>query len=187
MEYLQAESIHIANDSLESTRRMVQHAQESNNIAGKTLEVLDQQGDQLRKIDEMLNNIEQTATKTSHDINKISRCCCCGCGHKPRLLPKNTIPLQDEIITIQPTSVRGITAVQTSARQPRHPAMSPQDNEIHENLTIVNITLEELKQKALNMGEELADHNKILDKITAKTSANTLMVDSNADKIAKLL
>ncbi len=44
IEALQAEADHVTNESLASTRRMVQYATESQDIAGKTLEVLDEQG-----------------------------------------------------------------------------------------------------------------------------------------------
>ena len=44
IEALQAEASHITDESLASTRRMVQYAQESQEVGGKTLQVLDAQG-----------------------------------------------------------------------------------------------------------------------------------------------
>jgi hypothetical protein len=44
IESLQAEADHITNESLASTQRMVRYAQEADEVAGKTLAVLDEQG-----------------------------------------------------------------------------------------------------------------------------------------------
>ncbi|TNN36797.1 Ephrin-A2 [Liparis tanakae] len=64
-----------ANQSLESTRRMLQMAEESRETGTKTLVMLDQQGEQLKRVDEGMDQINQDMRTAEKNLTDLSKCC----------------------------------------------------------------------------------------------------------------
>lgn len=165
---------HIKAESLESTKRIVIYAQESEEIADKTMADLDDQGEKLRRIKSMNNRIEQINSVVDRDITIINRfcgCCCCFCPVKAVSTPSNNA----HIITVEPVSARNISAKQVT--------VNFHGDEISENLGIASEIVARLKQKAIDMGTELDQHNDILDTISDKTIKNTNVINTNTKRI----
>jgi hypothetical protein len=172
LRYIRSEIEHVKAEALESTRRIVIYAHESSAIADKTLEVLDEQSEQLRRIQSANDKIEQINKVVNRDISIINRCCCC-CCYNPSI--NTTSTNKPSIITTEPTSVRNISA--------RQVIRNVHNDEISENLEITSEILKSLKQKAIDIGTELDEQNDTLDAISSKTIINTKNINSNTKNI----
>uniref|UniRef100_A0A2K5E558 t-SNARE coiled-coil homology domain-containing protein n=1 Tax=Aotus nancymaae TaxID=37293 RepID=A0A2K5E558_AOTNA len=73
----------ITDESLESTRRILGLASESQDVGIKTITMLDEQGEQLNRIEEGLDQINKDmreAEKTLTELNKCCGLCVCPCN-----------------------------------------------------------------------------------------------------------
>uniref|UniRef100_G3PAP4 Synaptosomal-associated protein n=1 Tax=Gasterosteus aculeatus aculeatus TaxID=481459 RepID=G3PAP4_GASAC len=66
---------HVTDESLESTRRMLQMAEESKQTGANTMVILDQQGEQLKRVDEGMDQINQDMRQAERNLTDLSKCC----------------------------------------------------------------------------------------------------------------
>uniref|UniRef100_A0A8C9DAE5 Synaptosome associated protein 23 n=1 Tax=Panthera leo TaxID=9689 RepID=A0A8C9DAE5_PANLE len=86
-EEIQLRAHQVTDESLESTRRMLGLAIESQDAGIKTITMLDEQGEQLNRIEEGMDQINKDmreAEKTLTELNKCCGLCVCPCN---RLTP----------------------------------------------------------------------------------------------------
>jgi len=165
------------NESLESTRRMVGLAAESQEIGVNTLVMLDEQGEQLNRIDGGLDNIHIHMNEAEKNLTQLQKCC------GLFVLPWQRVrrrPLMNSNTSI--TSERSST---TTTKEPRL-AMMPADgipsngyitrvtndnreDEMDDNLQLVHSYLGNLKSMAVDMGDTLGNQNKQLENMKHKT------------------
>ncbi|XP_063794052.1 synaptosomal-associated protein 25-like isoform X3 [Pseudophryne corroboree] len=70
----------VTNESLDITRRMVQLVEESKDAGIRTLVMLDEQGEQLERIDKGLNQINQDMREAEKNLTDMGKCCgLCSC------------------------------------------------------------------------------------------------------------
>lgn len=65
----------VTDESLESTRRMLQLAEESKQTGVNTMVMLDQQGEQLKRVDEGMDQINQDMRAAEKNLTDLSKCC----------------------------------------------------------------------------------------------------------------
>ncbi|KAK3537857.1 hypothetical protein QTP70_019836 [Hemibagrus guttatus] len=65
----------VTDESLESTRRMLQMAEETKDTGVKTMVMLDQQGEQLRRVDQGMDQINQDMRQAEKNLTDLSKCC----------------------------------------------------------------------------------------------------------------
>ncbi|XP_041070318.1 synaptosomal-associated protein 23-like [Carcharodon carcharias] len=204
VEDIQARANQVADESLESTRRMLQMAEESRDAGGKTMIMLDEQGEQLRRIDEGLDQINQDMKEAEKNLTDLTKCCgLCVC---PCSRVKN-FEMQDaykkawgsdsdgntgRVVSSQPGNMhnnhemtgRGgegegyITRVTNDSRE----------DEMEDNLQQVGSIIGNLKSMAIDMGNEIDAQNKKISNIAEKADANKARIDDanlTANKLIK--
>ncbi|XP_006066248.1 synaptosomal-associated protein 23 isoform X1 [Bubalus kerabau] len=219
MDNLSAEEIQIranqvTDESLESTRRILGLAIESQDAGIKTITMLDEQGEQLKRIEEGMDQINKDmreAEKTLTELNKCCGLCVCpcsrfsdvGCFYEIRTKnfesskaykatwgdggdnsPSNIVSKQPGRVTNgQPQQA---TAGAASGGYIKRITNDAREDEMEENLTQVGSILGNLKNMALDMGNEIEAQNRQIERITEKADTNKDRID-NANARAKKL
>uniref|UniRef100_A0A8D2ANA8 Synaptosome associated protein 23 n=1 Tax=Sciurus vulgaris TaxID=55149 RepID=A0A8D2ANA8_SCIVU len=109
-EEIQLRAHQVTDESLESTRRILGLAIESQDAGIKTITMLDEQGEQLNRIEEGMDQINKDmreAEKTLTELNKCCGLCVCPCN---RLTPTKivlTMPMSEQrnLLTAKVTAV----------------------------------------------------------------------------------
>jgi len=75
----QQQANQIVDQSRDATRRMLSMMQETEDSGGKTLEMLDEQGEQLNRIEEGMDTINRDMKEAEQHLSQLEKCCCCTC------------------------------------------------------------------------------------------------------------
>ncbi|XP_043918908.1 synaptosomal-associated protein 25-like isoform X2 [Protopterus annectens] len=75
MNELQLRAEQVTDESLESTRRMLQLVEGSKDAAIRTLVMLDEQGEQLDRIEEGMDQINQDMKEAEKNLTDMAKCC----------------------------------------------------------------------------------------------------------------
>nr|XP_009512731.1 PREDICTED: synaptosomal-associated protein 23 isoform X2 [Phalacrocorax carbo] len=150
-EEIQLRANQVTDESLESTRRILGLAIESQDVGIKTITMLDEQGEQLKRIEEGMDQINKDmreAEKTLTELNKCCGLCVCPCNR-----------------------------ITNDARE----------DEMDENLAQVGNILGNLKNMALDMGNEIDAQNKQIDRINVKADTNRERIEQANIRAKKLI
>ncbi|NXV73368.1 SNP23 protein, partial [Atlantisia rogersi] len=157
---------------------------QSQDVGIKTITMLDEQGEQLNRIEEGMDQINKDmreAEKTLTELNKCCGLCVCPCNSRTKNFEASkayratwgdgTENSADHVISMQPRSMQHqqpptsggpsggyITRITNDARE----------DEMDENLAQVGNILGNLKNMALDMGNEIDAQNKQIDRINVK-------------------
>lgn len=199
----------VTDESLESTRRMLRMAEESKQTGVNTMVMLDQQGEQLKRVDEGMDQINQDMRQAEKNLTDLSKCCglcVCPCDrvssieHDSRY--KRTWGLGggegdadtngSKVVSRQPSGVRNGQASQVNAQAPSGPYIKritndAREDEMEENLDAVGSIIGNLKTMAVDMGSEIDKQNKQIDSITAKADMNKIRIEEANQRANKLL
>nr|XP_040056450.1 synaptosomal-associated protein 23-like isoform X2 [Gasterosteus aculeatus aculeatus] len=200
---------HVTDESLESTRRMLQMAEESKQTGANTMVILDQQGEQLKRVDEGMDQINQDMRQAERNLTDLSKCCglcVCPCDRVSSIENdskyKRTWGLRggdgesdssgSKVVSRQPSGVRNGQAGQMNNSAPSGPYIKritddAREDEMEENLDAVGSIIGNLKTMAQDMGNEIDQQNKHIDSITNKADMNRLRIDEANQRANKLL
>lgn len=207
LEQVEAESDRVTNESLEATRRIRATALETREIGQQSLAALDQQGEQLRRVEHNVDGINQDAKQAERHLTQMERCCglcLCPCTPKHNFEGssnysgfKSDNPEYDEsgnVIVAQPgaggQSARGAGRGQAKAGEKQYVKSitgDAREEEMNANIGFASDILGDLKAQAKAMGGELDDQNKLLDRLNDKTDSNTKRVEQASDRTTRLL
>ncbi|TMW52884.1 hypothetical protein DOY81_002050 [Sarcophaga bullata] len=180
---LQYKAAQVTDESLESTRRMLNLMEESKEAGIRTLVALDDQGEQLDRIEEDMDRINADMKEAEKNLSGMEKCCgLC-------VLPWKKVSIKDDsdsawknnddgkVVNNQPQRVidERERAGMGGAPQSGYIARITNDareDEMDENLGQVNSMLGNLRNMALDMGSELENQNRQIDRINAKGDAN---------------
>lgn len=202
-EEIQLRAHQVTDESLESTRRILGLAIESQDAGIKTITMLDEQGEQLNRIEEGMDQINKDmreAEKTLTELNKCCGLCVCPCNRTKNFesgknykatwgdggdnSPSNVVSKQPGRVTNgQPQQATGtagggyIKRITNDARE----------DEMEENLTQVGSILGNLKNMALDMGNEIDAQNQQIQRITEKADTNKDRIDIANTRAKKLI
>ncbi|NXC50275.1 SNP23 protein, partial [Penelope pileata] len=187
--------------SLESTRRILGLAIESQDVGIKTITMLDEQGEQLNRIEEGMDQINKDmreAEKTLTELNKCCGLCVCPCNRTKNFESSKEYRATwgnemensaDHVISMQPRSI--------NQQQPQNSGRSggyitritndAREDEMDENLTQVGNILGNLKTMALDMGNEIDAQNKQIDRINVKADTNRDRIEQANIRAKKLI
>ncbi|MEE6492567.1 hypothetical protein FKM82_016604 [Ascaphus truei] len=85
---IQLRANQVTDDSLESTRRMLNMAVESQDVGIKTITMLDEQGEQLNRVEEGMDQINKDMREAEKNLTELNKCCgLCVCPGS-RLVPR---------------------------------------------------------------------------------------------------
>ncbi|XP_058604907.1 synaptosome associated protein 23.1 isoform X2 [Onychostoma macrolepis] len=196
----------VTDESLESTRRMLQMAEESRETGVKTMTMLDEQGEQLRRVDQGMDQINQDMRQAEKNLTDLSKCCglcVCPCDrvtsieHDGRYKKtwgtgSDNSCTEGGVVSSQPTVVRNGQVVSSGSAGASDPYVKrvtndAREDEMEENLEQVGGIIGNLKNLALDMGNEIDKQNKTIDRITDKADMNKARIDEANQRANKLL
>ncbi|XP_029972161.1 synaptosome associated protein 23.1 isoform X2 [Salarias fasciatus] len=200
----------VTDESLESTRRMLQMAEESKQTGINTMVMLDEQGEQLRNVEVGMDQINKDMRQAEKNLTDLSKCCglcVCPCDRVSSIENdqkyKRTWGVGgtegdgeangSNVVSKQPGGVRNGQAAQMNASAPSGPYIKrvtndAREDEMEENLEAVGGIIGNLKDMALQMGNEIDKQNQQIDRITDKADMNKHRIDEankRADKLIK--
>lgn len=92
MQELKRQSDAVTDDSLESTRRMLTYCENSKDAGIKTLVALDEQREQLERVEEDMDRINDDMRQAQKNLSALNKCCSiclCPCIKSKRLREDN--------------------------------------------------------------------------------------------------
>ncbi|KAJ7990307.1 hypothetical protein DPEC_G00298950 [Dallia pectoralis] len=194
-EELQRKANQVTDESLESTRRMMQLVEESTDKGILCLVMLDEQGEQLERIEEGLDQINSDMKEAEKNLTDLGKCCClCPCdnmlkdfeesGAYKKVLGAN----QDVVVSGQPLSRVADEREQMvmSGGYIHRVLHDACEDEMEKNLKYVGSMIGNLRSIALDVGNEIDTQNLQIDHIDAKTKLNVSSIDA-ANQQAKNL
>uniref|UniRef100_A0A673INF2 Synaptosomal-associated protein n=1 Tax=Sinocyclocheilus rhinocerous TaxID=307959 RepID=A0A673INF2_9TELE len=175
----------------------------------KTMTMLDEQGEQLRRVDQGMDQINQDMRQAEKNLTDLSKCCglcVCPCDrvtsieHDGRYKKtwgtgsdnSSTDRKEGGVVSSQPTGVRNGQAVSGGSAGGSGPYIKrvtndAREDEMEENLEQVGSIIGNLKNLAMDMGNEIDKQNKTIDRITDKADMNKARIDEANQRANKLL
>ncbi|NP_571509.2 synaptosomal-associated protein 25-B isoform X1 [Danio rerio] len=187
---MQARADQLGDESLESTRRMLQLVEESKDAGIRTLVMLDEQGEQLERIEEGMDQINKDmkeAEKNLTDLGNLCGLCPCPCN-KLKGGGQSWGNNQDGVVSSQPARVvdeREQMAI--SGGFIRRVTNDARENEMDENLEQVGSIIGNLRHMALDMGNEIDTQNRQIDRIMDMADSNKTRIDEANQRATKML
>ncbi|XP_006874716.1 PREDICTED: synaptosomal-associated protein 23-like isoform X1 [Chrysochloris asiatica] len=203
-EEIQLRAHQVTDESLESTRRILGLATETQDVGIKTITMLDEQGEQLNHIEEGMDQISKDmreAEKTLTELNKCCGLCVCPCNRTKNFesgkaykttwgdggdnSPNNVVSKQPSRVTNgQPQQAATGTA---SGGYIKRITNDAREDEMEENLIQVGSILGNLKNMTLDMGNEIDAQNQQINRITDKADTNKDRIDIANARAKKLI
>ncbi|XP_069064857.1 synaptosomal-associated protein 23 [Pleurodeles waltl] len=208
MDDMTPEEIHmranqVTDESLESTRRMLNLAVESEDVGVKTITMLDEQGEKLKNIEAGMDQINQDMREAEKNLTELNKCCgLCICpgkraknfetgdAYKKAWTGGNAENGQGAVVANQPVSVSNgqqQSKGATGGKYINRVTNDAREDEMEENLEQVGNILGQLKGLAINMGNEIDTQNKQIDRINEKAELNKDRIETANTTAKKLI
>ncbi|XP_004644624.1 synaptosomal-associated protein 23-like isoform X2 [Octodon degus] len=159
-EDIQLRANQLTDESLESTRKMLDLAVQSEDAGIQTITMLGEQGEQLNCIVEGMDQINKDIRETEKTLTEFNKCCgLCVC------------------LCSRTKNFECIKQITTDARE----------EEMQENLTQVGSILGNLKKMASDMGNKIEVQNRQIDAITKKVDTSKDHIDVANTEAKKLI
>ncbi|KAG5265377.1 hypothetical protein AALO_G00241740 [Alosa alosa] len=186
---LQERADQLADESLESTRRMLALVEESKDAGIRTLVMLDEQGEQLERIEEGMDQINKDMKEAEKNLTDLGNLCgVCPCCNKLKDRGQSWANNQDGVVSSQPARVmdeREQMAI--SGGYIRRVTDDARENEMDENLEQVGGIIGNLRHMALDMGNEIDTQNRQIDRIMEMADSNKTRIDDANQRATKML
>ncbi|XP_059117193.1 synaptosomal-associated protein 23 [Peromyscus eremicus] len=202
-EEIQLKAHQVTDESLESTRRILGLAIESQDAGIKTITMLDEQGEQLNRIEEGMEQINKDmreAEKTLTELNKCCGLCVCPCNRTKNFESGKNYKAtwggggdssSSNVVSKQPGRVTNGQPQQSTGTASggyiKRITNDAREDEMEENLTQVGSILGNLKNMALDMGNEIDAQNQQIQRITEKADTNKDRIDIANTRAKKLI
>ncbi|NP_001079032.1 synaptosome associated protein 23kDa L homeolog isoform X1 [Xenopus laevis] len=197
-EEIQLKANQVADESLESTRRMLNLALESQDAGIKTITMLDEQGEQLDRIEEGMDQINKDMREAEKNLTELNKCCglcvCPGKRSKDFETGENykkawgSKDNDSDVVSKQPGQTNGqLSGAGQSGPYIKRITNDDREDEMDENLVQVGSILGNLKNMAIDMGNELESHNQQIGRINEKAETNKTRIDEANTKAKKLI
>lgn len=203
-EDIQLRANQLTDESLESTRKILDLAVQSQEAGIKTITLLDEQGEQLNRIEEGMDQINKDMRETEKTLTELNKCCglcVCPCNRTKNFESGKAYKAAwGEGGGNAPSNVVSKQPARVTNGQPQQPATGAasggyikritndaKEEEMEENLTQVGNILGNLKNLALDMGNEIDAQNRQIDSITRKVEANKDRIDVANTRAKKLI
>ncbi|CAF2864633.1 unnamed protein product [Rotaria sp. Silwood2] len=166
------------NESLESTHRMVNLVVESDDASKNTMKMIQEQGEQLNRIEHSLGNIDAGMTEAEKNLTDLQKCCgLCVLPWKGVRRTYRTFSNKSKIYSCEKTSIRTMEPKHSETAGKEIPKtgyitrITNDDREVsmENNLQVVSNYIDNLKHTAIDMGNALTNQNEQIKRITDKT------------------
>ncbi|XP_054828729.1 synaptosomal-associated protein 23 [Eublepharis macularius] len=200
-EEIQLRAHQVTDESLESTRRILGMAIESQDTGIKTITMLDEQGEQLNRIEEGMDQINKDMREAEKNLTELNKCCglcVCPCNRTRNFESSksykttwgDSVENSDHVVSKQPARVVDYQQQNSGGPSGGYIARITNDareDEMEENLTQVGNILGNLKHMAMDMGNEIDSQNKQIDRINEKAETNKDRIEQANVKAKKLI
>jgi len=193
-EQLQMKCNEATDASLESTRRMLALCEESKEAGIRTLVALDDQGEQLEGIEGGMDQINADMKEAEKNLEGMEKCCglCvlpCNKGSSFKEDESTWKGTDDgKVVNNQPQRVMdGGSGMVTSGGYIGKITNDAREEEMEDNMGQVSTMVGNLRNMAIDMGSEIENQNRQLDRINQKGSSNTERVGVAVERANKLL
>nr|XP_056701842.1 synaptosomal-associated protein 25-like [Euleptes europaea] len=194
-EALQSRINQVTNESLDSTRRMVHLVEETKDAGIRTLVMLDEQGEQLDRIEEGLDQIHQNMKQAEKNLSDMAKCCglfVCPCAKLKNikaLEAHKTVSgnSQDNVVSRQPCMVADGNQMVMSGPFIHRITKDDAEEEMEQNMNYVDSLLGNLRNMAIDIGNEIEIQNKQMDNIGEKVDTNDTRIRGANSITTKML
>ncbi|CAG2158350.1 unnamed protein product [Oppiella nova] len=195
LEELQMKANSATDDSLESTRRMLALCDESKEAGIRTLVALDEQGEQLDRIEEDMDKINTDMKEAEKNLTGMEKCCgicVCPCGKSSEFKEDAGTwkSSGDGVVSGQPAARvvderngGGIISTQYIGRITK----DAREDEMEDNMGQVSTMIGNLRNMAIDMGQEIGSQNQQLGRINDKAESNKNRIQGANERAQKLL
>ncbi|XP_049276381.1 synaptosomal-associated protein 25 isoform X4 [Rhipicephalus sanguineus] len=194
-------------ESLERTRNMIALCEESKEAGIRTLVALDEQGEQLDRIEEDMDKINADMKEAEKNLTGMEKCCgICVCPCQKVLVRAEEVAMtltgkefkedastwkaneDGKVVNSQPARVMDDRngAGPTSGYIARI-TNDDRENEMEDNMVQVSTMIGNLRNMAIDMGSEIESQNRQIDRINQKTESNKLRIEEANKRATKLL
>ncbi|XP_070503709.1 synaptosomal-associated protein 25 isoform X3 [Chironomus tepperi] len=194
LQELQLKAQEKTDESLESTRRMLALCEESDDVGAKTLGAMKEQGEQLDRIEEGMDQINADMREAEKNLSGMEKCCgIC-------VLPCNkSASFKEDDGTWKGNDDGKVVNNQPQRVCDDRNGLGPQggyigritndarEDEMEENMGQVNTMIGNLRNMALDMGSELENQNRQIDRINRKGEVNNIRLDEASKRAGQLL
>jgi len=192
LESLQLRANTVTDESLESTRRMIGLCEESQSAGTKTIEMLEQQGEQLDRIEGGLDNINADMKEANKHLTGMEKWCgLCIMPWNRRKKVKDVEETwekkKDGVTVRQPGRASADTGDAGSGPYIQRITNDAREDEMEDNMQAVGNILGNLKNMAADMGTEIERQNKNIDRINVKTNVTDSTIGVANARTQKLL
>ncbi|KAF8772986.1 synaptosomal-associated protein 25-like [Argiope bruennichi] len=194
LEQLQFKANQVTDESLDATRRMMALCDESKEAGIRTLVALDDQGEQMDRIEEDMDKINADMKEAEKNLEGMEKCCgicVCPCNKSSDFKEDASTWKASEdgkIVNNQPARVMDdrngagpmggyIAKITNDARE----------EEMEDNMQQVSTMIGNLRNMAIDMGSEMESQNRQLDRINLKAESNKTRITSANQRASKLL
>ncbi|XP_053553786.1 synaptosomal-associated protein 23 [Bombina bombina] len=196
-EDIQLRANQVTDESLESTRRMLNLAVESQDAGIKTITMLDEQGEQLNRIEEGMDQINKDMREAEKNLTELNKCCgLCVCpGKRAKNFETNDVYKKawsnnnkdSDVVSKQPGQSSNGQQQKNAGGYVKKITNDAREDEMDENLDQVGSILNNLKSMALDMGNEIDSQNKVIDRINDKAETNKDRIEEANKRAQKLI
>ncbi|CAH1791850.1 unnamed protein product [Owenia fusiformis] len=197
LEEIQMEMNAKTDESLESTRRMLALAEESKEAGIKTLVMLDEQGEQLDRINEGMDQINQDMKDAEKNLEGMEKCCglCVLPWNKSKNFERGSAYDATWKATDDgPTNTNGPRMVVNDGGGPGQMGgyvtkitNDAREDEMEQNIQEVSGMVGNLRNMAVDMGNEIDTQNRLLDRVNQKATSNEVRIQEANKRANKLL
>nr|XP_020461267.1 synaptosomal-associated protein 25-like isoform X2 [Monopterus albus]XP_020461268.1 synaptosomal-associated protein 25-like isoform X2 [Monopterus albus] len=188
----------VTDESLESTRRMMQLSEEIKDAGLKTLVILDEQEAQLDRIDEGLDQIGSDMKEAVKNLTDLGKCCgLCSC-EKLKAIEKNMVykavlggaSSQDGVVSSQPPSSRVADEREQMVMSGEYITRVTHDGreaEMEDNMNHISSIIGNVKSMAVDMGQAIDRQNDQIENIQSKVNINKARINTANKKANNLM
>ncbi|XP_039986358.1 SNARE_SNAP25N and SNARE_SNAP23C domain-containing protein isoform X1 [Xiphias gladius] len=200
LEELQRRANQVTDESLDSTRRMMQLVEECKDAGIRALVMLDEQGEQLERTEEGMDSINRDMREAEKNLTDMAQCCglCMWPIRKLKAFEESGAYKavwggasgQDGVVSSQPPSSRVVDEREQmimSGGYIRRVTNDAREDEMEENLAHVGSIIGNMKSMALDMGNEIDTQNVQIERIQGKTILNVSRIDAANQKANNLM
>ncbi|XP_046860431.1 synaptosomal-associated protein 25-like [Xenia sp. Carnegie-2017] len=185
----------ITDESLESTRRILNTAEETQDVGIRTLVMLDEQGEQLDRIEDTLDVINVDMQEAEKNLTNLEKCCgLCVCpGRRAQKFEKTdqykkAYGGKEKVVTSQPGGSKGNGRQQNpSGGYVQRITNDAREDEMDGNLAQVSDIVGNLKSMAVDMGKEIDAQNRQIDRINDKAESNDVRIGAANTRARQIL
>ncbi|OXA52140.1 synaptosomal-associated protein 25 [Folsomia candida] len=193
LEGIQLKANQITDESLDSTRRMLALCEESKEAGIRTLVALDDQGEQLDHIEAGMIQINEDMREAEKNLQGMEKCCglCVLPCHKGKDFKEDDKTWKGnedgKVCNSQPVRVCDGAGIPAYGGYVAKITNDAREEEMEGNMGQVSTMVGNLRNMAIDMGSEIENQNRQLDRVNLKAASNEGRIKTANERAGKLL